>query len=217
MRCIVTAGPTFEPLDEVRRLTNFSTGRLGTELANFLQAAGGDVSLLFGEQSTWTGPVSARNVIRFGSTAQLSDELESLSTQEPIRVFHTSAVSDFSFGKIWASDPDGIRRELTGGKISTRAGELLAELIPTPKLIRNLRVWYPNAFLVGWKYEVDGDRDEIVRKAMDQILENKTDLAVANGPAYGNGFGVVDSRGEVTHFEDREGLFEFLSAQPGRS
>ena len=50
MRCIVTAGPTFEPLDEVRRLTNFSTGRLGTELANFLQAAGGDVSLLLGEQ-----------------------------------------------------------------------------------------------------------------------------------------------------------------------
>ena len=217
MRCIVTAGPTFEPLDEVRRLTNFSTGRLGTELANFLQAAGGDVSLLLGEQSTWNGPVLTRNLIRFGSTASLSDELESLSTREPIHVFHTSAVSDFAFGRIWASDPDGIRSELTGGKISTRAGELLAELIPTPKLIRNLRVWYPNAFLVGWKYEVDGDRDEIVRKAMDQIRENKTDLAVANGPAYGNGFGVVDSRGTVNHFEDREGLFECLSARPGRS
>ena len=38
MRCIVTAGPTYEPLDEVRRLTNFSTGRLGIELANFLTA-----------------------------------------------------------------------------------------------------------------------------------------------------------------------------------
>ena len=38
MNCLVTAGPTFEPLDDVRRLTNFSTGRLGTELANFLTA-----------------------------------------------------------------------------------------------------------------------------------------------------------------------------------
>jgi len=38
MNCIVTAGPTYEPLDDVRRLTNFSTGRLGTELANFLAA-----------------------------------------------------------------------------------------------------------------------------------------------------------------------------------
>ena len=40
MQCIVTAGPTFEPLDKVRRLTNFSTGRLGSELANFLAARG---------------------------------------------------------------------------------------------------------------------------------------------------------------------------------
>ena len=37
MNCIVTAGPTYEPMDNVRRLTNFSTGKLGTELANFLK------------------------------------------------------------------------------------------------------------------------------------------------------------------------------------
>ena len=46
MNCIVTAGPTYEPLDDVRRLTNFSTGRLGTELANFLAARGHTVILL---------------------------------------------------------------------------------------------------------------------------------------------------------------------------
>ena len=45
MNCIVTAGPTFEPLDQVRRLTNMSTGRLGTELANFLTAQGHTVGL----------------------------------------------------------------------------------------------------------------------------------------------------------------------------
>jgi len=33
MKCIVTAGPTYEELDEVRRMANFSTGTLGTELA----------------------------------------------------------------------------------------------------------------------------------------------------------------------------------------
>ena len=52
MNCIVTAGPTFEPLDEVRRLTNFSTGRLGMELANFLAARGHKVVLLIGETAT---------------------------------------------------------------------------------------------------------------------------------------------------------------------
>ena len=55
MNCIVTAGPTFEPLDDVRRLTNFSTGRLGTELANFLTARGHRVTLLIGESATYAG------------------------------------------------------------------------------------------------------------------------------------------------------------------
>jgi len=40
MRCIVTAGPTYEPLDKVRRLTNFSSGRLGSELGDFLTDRG---------------------------------------------------------------------------------------------------------------------------------------------------------------------------------
>ena len=51
MNCIVTAGPAYEPLDDVRRLTNFSTGRLGTELANYLAARGHNVHLLLGEQA----------------------------------------------------------------------------------------------------------------------------------------------------------------------
>jgi phosphopantothenoylcysteine synthetase/decarboxylase len=55
MNCIVTAGPTYEPLDDVRRITNFSTGRLGTELANFLAARGHHVILLIGVMSTYYG------------------------------------------------------------------------------------------------------------------------------------------------------------------
>ena len=48
MKCIVTAGPTYEELDDVRRLTNFSTGTLGTELANYLVDHGHEVELLRG-------------------------------------------------------------------------------------------------------------------------------------------------------------------------
>ena len=63
MNCVITAGPTYEPLDDVRRLTNFSTGRLGTELANFLVAGGHNVTLLTGVQATWPGPREAQTVI----------------------------------------------------------------------------------------------------------------------------------------------------------
>ena len=71
MNCIVTAGPTYEPMDNVRRLTNFSTGQLGTELANFMAAHGHEVTLLIGEQATYGGERNAHHVLPFSTTANL--------------------------------------------------------------------------------------------------------------------------------------------------
>src|SRR5205823_5205240 len=102
MHCVVTAGPSYEPLDEVRRLTNFSTGRLGSELGNFLVARGHQVTLLLGEQATYRGKGQAQRVEIFATTADLQERLRVLSTQSVTAVFHSAAVSDFTFGKIWA-------------------------------------------------------------------------------------------------------------------
>ena len=73
MNCIVTAGPTYEPLDDVRRLTNFSTGRLGTELANFLAARGHKVILLIGTMATHGGERRAQRVETFTTAADLRE------------------------------------------------------------------------------------------------------------------------------------------------
>jgi phosphopantothenoylcysteine synthetase/decarboxylase len=217
MRCIVTAGPTFEPLDQVRRLTNFSTGRLGTELANRLFQQGLHVTLMIGVQATWAGRRLTPEVIPFTTTNSLAERLAGFATADPVAVFHTAAVSDFSFGRIWSIDEDGVRHEINGGKISTRAGRLQAELLPTTKLIAGLRSWFPHGLLTGWKYEVDGDRNAVIAKAVDQIRENSTDLCIANGPAYGDGFGVVSGDGKLLPCADREALFEALSGRLGRS
>ena len=56
LRVLITSGPSYEPIDEVRRLTNFSTGELGTRLATGLQATGFDVTWLRGEGSTFPVP-----------------------------------------------------------------------------------------------------------------------------------------------------------------
>ena len=101
MNCIVTAGPTFEPLDDVRRLTNFSTGRLGTELANFLAARGHKVTLLIGEPATYAGERQAQSVKVFSTTADLRAKLKSFSGKKVDAIFHAAAVSDFSFGKMF--------------------------------------------------------------------------------------------------------------------
>ena len=211
MNCIVTAGPTYEMLDKVRRLTNFSTGRLGIELANFLVGKGHDVTLLLGEQATYRGAHLAQRVEIFTTTTSLREWLETMASDSVDAVFHAAAVSDFSFGKIWRRSLDGKLTEIKSGKFSTRQGTLLVELTPTPKIISGLRDWFPKARLTGWKYEVDGDRSQVIASAQKQIRECLTDACVANGPAYGEGFGIATSTGKCVHVPDMAGLFENLA------
>jgi len=211
MNCIVTAGPTFEPLDDVRRLTNFSTGRLGTELANFLAARGHKIVLLVGESATYTGERWAQRVEVFSTTADLRAKLKSFSGKKVDAIFHAAAVSDFSFGRIFAPDAANKLVEIKGAKkISTRAGKLLAELLPTPKIISELRGWFPKTRITGWKFEAEGKRADAIAAARKQLADCATDLCVVNGPAYGEGFGLLGKNGESSHLASPPVLFDAL-------
>ena len=210
MNCIVTAGPTFEPLDDVRRLTNFSTGRLGTELANFLTARGHNVTLLIGEAVTYAGERKARMVETFSTTTDLREKLKSFSGKKMGAIFHAAAVSDFAFGKMFTPDATGkLKPFKPSKKISTRGGTLLVELLPTPKIIAELRHRFPQTKIFGWKFEADGGREDAIRVAKRQIADCATDFCVANGPAYGRGFGLV-GRDTQKHFTQAEKLFAAL-------
>lgn len=212
MNCIVTAGPAYEALDKVRRLTNSSTGRLGIELANYLVNGGHDVTLLVGEQATYAGTRRAGRVENFTTASTLREWLETLASDSIQAVFHAAAVSDFSFGKVWKRSQHGELAEFKSGKYSTRQGALLVELLPTPKIITGLRDWFPKARLTGWKYRVDGDRLQVIAAAYKQIRECLTDACVANGPAYGDGFGLATSNGKCVHLSDPAALFESLGS-----
>jgi phosphopantothenoylcysteine decarboxylase/phosphopantothenate--cysteine ligase len=217
MNCIVTAGPTFESLDDVRRLTNFSTGRLGTELANFLAARGHTVTLLIGESATWSGERRAKVVKSFSSTEDLRNQLKACSRKGIDAIFHAAAVSDFTFGKIYTRDAAGkLKRFASSKKISTRSGSLLVELVPTPKIIAGLRNWYPQACIIGWKYEADGGRSAALHRARRQIADGSTNACVANGPAYGKGFALVTAEGQ-NHFATAEKLYVALENAAGKN
>ena len=210
MNCIVTAGPTFEPLDEVRRLTNFSTGKLGTELANFLVAHGHKVVLLISEAATYKGQCHAQSVKTFSTTKDLSAQLKSFSGKKVDAIFHAAAVSDFAFGKVFAKKNFGEFVTLENSKkISSRAGALIAELLPTPKIISELRGWFPKSKIVGWKFEAEGARADAIGAAGKQIADCATDFCVANGPAYGKGFNLVSANGKK-HLATAEKLFVAL-------
>lgn len=210
MKCIVTAGPTYESLDKVRRLTNSSTGKLGTELAAYLTDRGYEVILLLGFQSTYRGEQRAKSVQIFWDTESLSNQLEELGARGVDAVFHAAAVSDFKFGRVSSRQPDGSLSEIKSGKFTTREGPLLAELVPTPKIIGQLRGWYPRARLIGWKYEVDGNRTDAIALGEKQIAACHTDACVVNGAAYGEGFGFVTGSNQCQHVNEASELYATL-------
>jgi phosphopantothenoylcysteine decarboxylase/phosphopantothenate--cysteine ligase len=210
MHCLVTAGATYEPLDRVRRLTNFSTGRLGAELARFLCAEGHDVDLFLGDAASWRGENHPARVHEFSTGASLLELFENHASSSIGAIFHAAAVGDFKFGKLWSED----HSELSPlGKIPTREGALLVELIPAPKILPQLRALFPRAVIAGWKYEVDGDRASAIAAGNRQIEQCLTDLCVVNGPAYGTGFGVLFAQGEFTQAQSPEELYLTLSGR----
>jgi phosphopantothenoylcysteine decarboxylase/phosphopantothenate--cysteine ligase len=165
------------------------------------------VTLLRGEQATWAQPAKPR-AIPFTTTADLRAQLK--AARDPDAIFHAAAVSDFAFGKVWQRTSAGDLNPIASGKISSLLENLFAELVPTPKIIRELRDWHPNAFLVGWKFEVEGNRESALAQARRQLAECRVNACVANGPAYGEGFAVVSA--SVQHCHSKEDLFNALLA-----
>jgi phosphopantothenoylcysteine synthetase/decarboxylase len=151
----------------------------------------------------------------FTTTADLRRRLRRLAVKGADAVFHAAAVSDFAFGKIWSRTDGSELREIRSAKISTRAGTILAELRPAAKILAELREWFPDTYLTGWKYELEGSRAQAVSRAQAQLAENQTDACVVNGRAYGKGFGLITARGTCQHLRDKPALFAALLAHAG--
>ena len=215
MRCIVTAGPTYEPIDQVRRLTNHSTGSLGTGLAKRLASDGHEVILLRGIMATYTEAIESLDTRIFTTTDDLAEKLKKLAKEFPdtFAVFHAAAVSDFCARSVFQRKSDDKLIRLKNGKFSTRDGKLLLELCPTQKIILKLRSWYKKAQIFGWKYEVDGNRFTSVDNAKKQINENKTNACIINGSAYGDGFGLLKKGSETAnHLNNTKMLYDALAS-----
>jgi phosphopantothenoylcysteine decarboxylase/phosphopantothenate--cysteine ligase len=147
----------------------------------------------------------------FSTAADLRTRLKTLASRRVDAIFHVAAVSDFVFGKIWLCAPAGELVELKPAKkISTREGKLLVELSPAPKILAELRGWFPQTCIVGWKFEADGARPDALNAAERQIAECRTDACIVNGPAYGEGYGVLLSNHKVAHLPNAPALFVTL-------
>lgn len=209
MKVIVTCGPSYEPVDEVRRITNFSTGELGILLSSSLAAAGFETICLRGVAATHTATPAGIDLRGFTTNDDLAMQLRALGAAGNVAgVFHAAALCDYRVSRV--EDMDGAAVE--GAKIASRGGALTIQLEPATKLISHLREWFPDSAIVGWKYELDGLASEAIGKARRQVMENQTDACIVNGRAYGNGFGFVQSSGCLGHLEDKRRLCAFLTS-----
>jgi phosphopantothenoylcysteine decarboxylase/phosphopantothenate--cysteine ligase len=155
-RILVTAGGTSEPVDDVRHLANFSTGKTGYILAKALQDEGYPVTLL---QSKYSGAFQGmQSLIRYSTTRDFAAKVrEELGSRNYDFVIHAAAVADYHVEAV--TDLSGAPVPL-GGKIQGST-PLLLKLLPNPKIIQELRQWSlnPKLRIISFKLTIDDSTD----------------------------------------------------------
>ena len=203
----ITCGPACEPLDKVRRITNFSTGEIGAVLADSFLREGFEVICFRSETATFPPPPSGADVRSFSTNESLANGLRSLG-RRPAIILHAAALCDFVLGSIEGAE--------VSNKLSSRAGSIRITLNPAGKILPEIRTWFPEARIIGWKYELNGSREQALSRAAAQIREARTDACVLNGTAYGPGFGLIAPDNSLQHFPDKPALAAHLAAQGAR-
>ncbi|MBI3944825.1 MAG: hypothetical protein HY321_02825 [Armatimonadetes bacterium] len=203
-RILISAGPTWVPIDDVRHIGNFATGRLGLELAREAARRGAAVTLLLGPGRL---PVSAPERARFRVVDYTYfDELRALVRREVgSRAYHaflhSAAVSDY------APEPQP-------GKIRSGQPELILRLRPLPKIIDEVKPLDPDILLVKFKLEVDVTREELIRIAQASREHSGAELIVANErhslSATAHPALILAPEGVVAEVATREALAEAL-------
>jgi phosphopantothenate---cysteine ligase (CTP) len=202
MRIVITGGPGSEPIDRVRYITNQSTGELAVKLARRFGEAGHRIELFLGIGAIWR--------LETATYFQTTDDLERLLNEVAERdrvdaVLHVAALSDFGVVETIVSG-----RRSDAAKISSDAESVLLRLAPRPKLIRHLRDLFPNAYIVGWKFELEGTPTETVQEGVRQMQSNRTDACIVNGSAFGPGFGFCTPKGLLQTIPTRDALADWL-------
>jgi phosphopantothenoylcysteine decarboxylase/phosphopantothenate--cysteine ligase len=164
---LLTAGPTYEPIDAVRFIGNRSSGRLGSSLADEAAGRGWRVTLLLGPNAI--APESPKvELVRFQSTADLQARLDEHLPEATVLVM-AAAVADYR--------PVLDEVDLKGKRRRTKDGMVL-KLESTPDLLaRCSSRARPDQLLIGFALEPEA---ELIESARAKLVRKNIDLIVAN-------------------------------------
>lgn len=162
---LITAGPTQEPIDEVRFISNRSSGRLGVEIAHAAAKTGWSVTLLLGPCAMQPTDTRIR-VIRFRTATDLRRLLHAEFPSCRALVM-AAAVADYR-----------PKHPALGSKIRRSEGKLTIELEAVPDLLAECAASRrPGQVLIGFALEpedklAESARDKLERKGVDAIVAN---------------------------------------------
>ena len=216
-KIIITAGGTSERIDNVRKITNSSSGKLGMTIANRLLEEKYDIMIYDVCSKNSLRPTDERvKIVEIDGTMDLKNNIENLLKNEHIDFFiHSMAVSDYMTDYVTTIDKikDSINNhdsideafnniETIGGtKISSYEDNLVIVLKPTPKIISIIKDLSPSTYLVGFKLLDGVSKEELIEVAKKLRNKNNCDLVVANDLSNirnGNHIGyIIDKANEI--------------------
>jgi phosphopantothenoylcysteine decarboxylase/phosphopantothenate--cysteine ligase len=170
VRILVTAGPTEEPIDAVRYLSNPSSGKMGYAIAEEAVRLGAEVTLVTGP--TLLEPPAGATTIPVRTAQQMLEACLQVVEQVDV-VIATAAVSDYRPAEVWQ------------GKRKKGEEEWTLRLVPNPDILRTLGERKGKHLLIGFAAETQ----QLLANAQAKLREKNLDLIVANDVSQeGSGF-----------------------------
>lgn len=173
LRVVITAGPTREPIDPVRYISNHSSGKMGFAIADAFAKRGATVQLISGPVNLATPDNVQR--IDVQSALEMAEQAVSLATKNAIFI-GCAAVADYRVEQV---SPQKIKK-------SEDSDELTITLVKNPDIIATVAHLTENRpFVVGFAAETEN----VAEYAKAKLVRKKLDLICANDVSGGQVFG----------------------------
>ena len=178
-KVLVTAGPTREPIDPVRFISNYSSGKMGYAIAQYCRDLGANVTLI-------SGPVrlnKPKGVIfkSIETSSEMYDEVMKLIGDHDIFI-SAAAISDYK------------PRDTLEQKHKKQDGGLAINLVRGRDILKSAKEKNKNIFAVGFSAETEN----IIDNATKKLKEKKLDLIIANEANHQKGIGFESDNNEIT-------------------
>jgi phosphopantothenoylcysteine decarboxylase/phosphopantothenate--cysteine ligase len=199
-KILITAGPTWIKVDDVRVITTIFSGNTGIFLARNFKKHGASVTLIINSPHLNTEKLSGIKIIPFRYFEEFKDKItKELKGSHYDTIIHSAAVSDYKLNRVFR------------GKIASGKKSLTLKLTPAEKIIKIIRKLQRNATLIQFKLEVK--RKNLPKEALKSLKGNRSDFVVANAledlRVKYKSF-ILDKRKNITAINSKMNLFEKL-------